>query len=46
LEIAPTSNKEIIKSAYRNLVKKHHPDHNGNPQLFMKIQKAYEELTQ
>lgn len=46
LEINPTDNKEIIKSVYRKLVKKHHPDHNGNPQVFMKIQKAYEELTQ
>jgi len=46
LEIAPTTNMEIIKSAYRNLAKKHHPDHNGNPQIFIKIQKAYEELTQ
>lgn len=46
LGISPTSNRETIKSAYRKLVKQHHPDHNGNPQMFIKIQKAYEELTQ
>ena len=30
LEIAPTDDIKTIKSAYRNLVKKYHPDHNGN----------------
>jgi curved DNA-binding protein CbpA len=30
-----------IKNAYRNLVKKHHPDRGGNPELFELITKAF-----
>ena len=36
-----------IKTAYRNLAKKYHPDLNKNPEakeIFMRIQRAYEEL--
>ena len=47
LEIPPTNDKKAIQSAYRNLAKKHHPDCNcnGNSELFIKIQEAYEKLT-
>lgn len=34
--------KEQIKEAYRALCKVHHPDVGGNPDQFLKVQKAYE----
>jgi hypothetical protein len=34
-----------IKKAYRQLAKLHHPDKQGNPELFKKINSAYQELT-
>ena len=44
LKIPNNSTEKVIKSAYRKLVKIHHPDKGGNRVLFIKIQKAYEEL--
>lgn len=34
----------LIKSAYRRQALKLHPDHGGTAQLFLKLQKAYEQL--
>jgi DnaJ domain len=34
-----------IKSAYRRQVKKHHPDRGGRQETFLKIQEAYETLS-
>lgn len=39
------SNLNEIKSAYRKLVLKHHPDHGGSSELFLQINEAYENLS-
>jgi len=39
------ANMTAIKKAYRDLVKKHHPDRGGNKDKFIEIQNAYEMLT-
>jgi len=44
LGISPTKDIKIIKQAYRQQIKKHHPDHGGDAAYFMKIQEAYNEL--
>lgn len=44
LGISVESSKEEAKSAYRKLVKKHHPDRGGDVKEFMKVQKAWELL--
>jgi preprotein translocase subunit Sec63 len=46
LGIPQNSDLKTIKSTYRTLAQKYHPDHHGDAKLFIKIQKAYEELTQ
>lgn len=38
--------EENIKKAYLRLSRENHPDKGGDPQVFLKIQKAYECLTQ
>ena len=45
LNIHPTSNKKDIKKAYRKLVKKFHPDHGGDAQIFELIAHAYNVLS-
>lgn len=40
----PTPTKSEIKQQYRKLVKKHHPDVGGNPETFIEIRQAYEQL--
>lgn len=53
LEVAPDSSEDQIKSAYRNMVKKYHPDKllgqdpamiKGAEEKFREVQKAYETL--
>ena len=50
LGVSPTASEAEIKSAYRKLVARAHPDVNGNSrestERFMKIQAAYEALSQ
>jgi DnaJ-class molecular chaperone len=46
LHLRPNAPQAIVKAAYRELVKMHHPDHGGDPDLFRKIQAAYEKLTE
>ena len=45
LHVLPTAPVEVIKAAYKALATKHHPDHGGDPEVFMEIQDAYEKLT-
>ena len=48
LQVSPTKNIDIIKKAYKNLVKKYHPDYNiGNKEYENKIKlinQAYNDL--
>ena len=43
-ELTPSNMQQRIKQAYRNQVKRHHPDLGGSAQAFLKIQEAYERL--
>lgn len=45
LGVKSTASLEQIKRAYRKKVKKHHPDIGGDPELFIRIQKAYDILS-
>ena len=45
LQVSPNADPDIIKSAYRKLASKYHPDNQdtGDAQMFAKIRRAYEE---
>jgi hypothetical protein len=43
LGVAQTADMEVIQSAYRALVKQHHPDKGGSSDSFMQVQKAFEQ---
>ena len=45
LEIERSSTPEEIKTAYRKLARKHHPDKGGDPEKFKKISEAYSVLS-
>ena len=45
LEIERSSTPEEIKTAYRKLARKHHPDKGGDPEKFKKISEAYSILS-
>lgn len=45
-DLIPANLELKIKAAYRRQAKKHHPDLGGCPETFLKIQEAYEKLTQ
>jgi hypothetical protein len=36
--------QRVIKSAYRQQVKTHHPDQGGDAAVFLRVQQAYEQL--
>ena len=40
------SSPEAVKHAYKTLRSRHHPDRNGDPVMFNKVQKAFEEYRQ
>jgi len=44
LELQAGSSKEDVKTAYRRLVRQHHPDCGGDPVKFKEIQAAYEQV--
>jgi DnaJ-class molecular chaperone len=46
LGLFPSATEEEIKTAYRNAVKRTHPDMGGNPEDFYVIQAAYNRLMQ
>lgn len=45
IQESQAGDKSMVTQAYRNLVKVHHPDKGGSQEMFMKIQLAYESLT-
>jgi hypothetical protein len=45
-DLSPANLEARIKNAYRLQAKKHHPDIGGSPETFIKIQEAYEMLSQ
>ncbi len=45
-DLTPANMEASIKKAYRQQVKKHHPDIGGKAQTFLKIQEAYEKMIQ
>mgnify|MGYP002344123748 CR=1 FL=1 len=45
LGVSPGAPTEVIKAAYRALMKKHHPDVGGDPETAKEIEEAYRNLT-
>lgn len=45
LGVAPRATPDEIKSAYRRLARRHHPDVNGDPLIFKQANEAYEVLS-
>lgn len=45
LFLTPEAPDYVVKAVYRAMVKQLHPDHGGDPDQFLKIQEAYEQLT-
>ena len=45
LGVTRTSSPEEIKKAYRSLAQRHHPDHGGDEDEFVRIKLAYETLS-
>ncbi|MCZ6473205.1 MAG: J domain-containing protein [SAR324 cluster bacterium] len=45
LGIAPTGNKEEIRKAYYAQAKRNHPDVGGDPEKFLELMTAYQNLT-
>lgn len=46
LGVSINASAEQVKEAYRILVKKHHPDRNGDAELFHRIQEAFNQFEQ
>jgi DnaJ-class molecular chaperone len=44
LGVSQNASDSDIKSAYRKLASKHHPDKGGDPEQFKKVQQAYDVL--
>jgi hypothetical protein len=44
LGVSRGSSPELVKAAYRELVKRHHPDAGGNAETFRRVQAAYEQF--
>lgn len=42
LGVRPNASSEEVKRAYRNSVKKHHPDRGGDPEQFAAVKSAYD----
>lgn len=41
LGLSPEASSQKIKKAFRDLAQKHHPDHEGDPEIFVQINRAF-----
>ncbi|GAA0678949.1 J domain-containing protein [Natronoarchaeum mannanilyticum] len=46
LGVTPGADEEVVRDAYRSLMKDHHPDHGGSTEEFIRIKEAYEAIQQ
>ena len=46
LGLPPLATLADIKKRFRELAKRHHPDHGGDAEKFMELMRAYEQLTE
>ena len=46
LGLHPGASQDAIKAAFRQLVKRHHPDVGGSPEDFLRVSEAYQQLIQ
>ncbi len=46
LGVTPGADEEVVRDAYRSLMKDHHPDHGGSTEEFIRIKGAYEAIQQ
>lgn len=44
LDVPPDADERTVRTAYRDLLKEHHPDHGGSRDAFLRITEAYETL--
>jgi len=44
LDVEPDADERTVRSAYRELLKEHHPDHGGSADRFIRIKEAYETI--
>lgn len=46
LGVDPGADEEVVRAAYRTMMKKHHPDQGGSTEEFIRIKRAYEAIQQ
>lgn len=44
LDVSPDADERAVRSAYRDLLKEHHPDQGGTRERFLRIKRAYERI--
>ena len=44
LGVSKNASQDEIQQAYRKLAKKHHPDRNGDSEMFRRVQTAWEQF--
>ncbi|QSG02556.1 J domain-containing protein [Natranaeroarchaeum sulfidigenes] len=44
LDLEPDADQETVRSAYRSLLKEHHPDQGGSMDAFLRVKRAYEAI--
>lgn len=44
LGLEPDADREVVRSAYRSLLKEHHPDQGGSMDAFLRVKRAYEAI--
>lgn len=44
LGLEPNADRDAVRSAYRSLLKEHHPDQGGSTDAFLRVKRAYEAI--